>query len=141
MDEPTKRYLAEIGRRGGMRSRRQLSADDARRMVQKREARRAVTAFERSSLATRAIQPPGLELVRDGIADLAAECETERALLVSIAAPMLRLLGVRLPTTIPDAEARLQQRLLAEHGDAAHARYNALIRRIVSFQRAAVCVN
>ncbi len=141
MDEPTKRYLAEIGRRGGTRSRRHLSPDDARRMVQKREARRAVRAFATSHFATSVPELPGVEFVRDGIADLAAERETESALLVSMAAPRLRLLGVRLAATIPDAEMRLQKRLLAAYGDAAHARYNALRRRIVSFQRAAACVN
>ena len=141
MDEQTKRYLAEIGRRGGTRSRRQLSGDDARRMVQKREGRRAVDAFARSPLATRSPEVPGIEIVREGIADLASERDTECALLVSIAAPRLRLLGVRLPATMPDAEHRLQLRLLAAHGDAAHARYNALVRRIVSFQRAAACAS
>jgi len=38
-------YLAEIGRRGGRRSRRVLSPETARRMVQLREARRAFTRF------------------------------------------------------------------------------------------------
>lgn len=137
MDEEIKRYLAEIGRRGGARSRRQLSPEQARRMVQRREDQRAANAFASSSFATHAPELPGIEIVRDGIADLANERETEAALLVSMAAPRLRLLGVRLPTTIPDAEERLQLRLLAAHGDAAHARYNALVRRLVSFQRAA----
>ena len=35
-----KRYMAEIGRRGGRRSRRVLSADSARDMVRVREAKR-----------------------------------------------------------------------------------------------------
>jgi hypothetical protein len=34
-------YLAEIGRRGGKKSRRRLSATEARRMVAVREARKA----------------------------------------------------------------------------------------------------
>lgn len=38
-------YLAEIGRRGGRRSRRILQPDTARRMVQLREARRAFKGF------------------------------------------------------------------------------------------------
>jgi hypothetical protein len=140
MNDQVKRYLAEIGRRGGTRSRRTLSGDDARRMVRAREARRRVSAFEASRLARHFPELPGLELVRDGIADLANARETESALLVSMAAPRLNLLGVRLPPTLPDAERRLQQRLLASHGDGAHARYNALVRRMVSFQRAAACV-
>lgn len=141
MDEPVKRYLAEIGRRGGTRSRRTLSAEDARRMVRIREARRAMTAFATSRLANRSPELPGVELVREGIADLAFARETECALLVSIAAPRLQLLGVRLPPTLPHAETRLQLRLLATHGNGAHARYNALVRRMVSFQRAAACAN
>lgn len=40
-----RRYLAEIGRRGGTKSRRQLSPEDARRMVRMREARRAFREF------------------------------------------------------------------------------------------------
>lgn len=40
-----KRYLAEIGARGGRRSRRTLSAEDARAMVKVREARRAFRRF------------------------------------------------------------------------------------------------
>jgi hypothetical protein len=36
-----RKYFAEIGRRGGMKSRRTLDADTARRMVRAREARRA----------------------------------------------------------------------------------------------------
>ena len=40
-----KRYLAEIGARGGRRSRRRLSPEDARAMVKVREARRAFRNF------------------------------------------------------------------------------------------------
>ncbi len=40
MDDSTRRYLAEIGRRGGMRSRRTLTPEQARAMVAAREARR-----------------------------------------------------------------------------------------------------
>ncbi len=38
-------YLAEIGRRGGRKSRRQLSTEDARDMVRVREAKKAFRAF------------------------------------------------------------------------------------------------
>jgi hypothetical protein len=38
-------YLAEIGRKGGKKSRRQLSCEDARAMVRVREARRAFRRF------------------------------------------------------------------------------------------------
>ena len=40
-----RRYLAEIGRRGGRRSRRRLDSETARRMVRLREARRAFRRF------------------------------------------------------------------------------------------------
>jgi hypothetical protein len=45
MDEAVRSYLAQIGRRGGQASRRQLSAEQARRMVAVREARRAYRRF------------------------------------------------------------------------------------------------
>jgi hypothetical protein len=38
-------YLSEIGRKGGAKSRRHLSAEDARNMVRVREARRAFRAY------------------------------------------------------------------------------------------------
>jgi hypothetical protein len=40
-----KRYLAEIGARGGQRSRRTLTSADARAMVKVREARRAFRRY------------------------------------------------------------------------------------------------
>jgi len=43
--DPVRRYLAEIGRRGGRRSRRTLDPDTARQMVRLREARRAFRRF------------------------------------------------------------------------------------------------
>lgn len=41
MDAATRKYLAEIGRKGGTVSRRTLDPDTAREMVRVREARRA----------------------------------------------------------------------------------------------------
>jgi len=83
---------------------------------------------------------PGVDLVRQGVADLARGVESPEALLVSIGAPRLRALGIDVAGTLPDAEHRLYQRLAVEDPDSAHARYNALIRRLVSFERAAECV-
>lgn len=40
-----KQYLAEIGRRGGIKSRRKLDHDTAKGMVRVREARRAFRRF------------------------------------------------------------------------------------------------
>lgn len=41
MTDEIRKYLAEIGRKGGKKSRRHLDADQARAMVRIREARRA----------------------------------------------------------------------------------------------------
>ena len=45
MKESVREYLATIGRRGGLASRRRLSIKDARNMVKVREARRAYKKF------------------------------------------------------------------------------------------------
>lgn len=45
MDEATRRYLAEIGRKGGKASRRALDPEMARTMVRVRDARRAYRRF------------------------------------------------------------------------------------------------
>ena len=84
---------------------------------------------------------PGSELIEQGIRDLASGAETVESLLVSLSAERLRALGIAVPSAFADAELRLYQLLAAQHGDGAHARYNALIRRVVSFQRAAACAS
>ena len=45
MDRTIQRYLAEIGRKGGRKSRRRLDSETARAMVRVREARRAYRKF------------------------------------------------------------------------------------------------
>ena len=45
MEQNVKAYLAEIGRRGGRKSRRVLGTETARAMVRVREARRAFRRF------------------------------------------------------------------------------------------------
>lgn len=82
---------------------------------------------------------PGADLIAGGLEDLAGGRETANALLVSIGAPRLRSLGIELPVTIADPELRLYRLLAADHGTAAHSRYNALVRRLVSFERATAC--
>jgi hypothetical protein len=84
---------------------------------------------------------PGGELVAKGLRDVAAGVETVEALLVSIGAPRLTALGLTVERPLPDAEHRLYLALHAEDEDAAHARYNALVRLLVSFERAAECVS
>ena len=84
---------------------------------------------------------PGADLVERGVADLKARRETTEALLVSIGAPRLRSLGYDLPPSFDSPEHRLYLRLAEEKGNAAHSAYNALIRRLVSFERATQCAN
>jgi hypothetical protein len=83
---------------------------------------------------------PGADLVERGLADLARGHESIDALLVSIGAPRLRALGFTVARPFAGPEHRLYARLAAEDPDSAHARYNALLRRLVSFERAAECV-
>ncbi len=82
-------------------------------------------------------QLPGAELIEQALVDLAAGFVTTESLLVSIAAPGLRGLGFIIGAPIADAELQLYARLSARDGSAAHSRYNALVRRVVSFRRAA----
>jgi hypothetical protein len=83
------------------------------------------------------MQLPGADLVEQGIADLRARHETQEALLVSIGAPRLRMLGIDVPEPIGEPEHRLYGLLARDDTDAAHGRYNALVRRLVSYERAA----
>jgi hypothetical protein len=83
---------------------------------------------------------PGGELIRQGLEDLAARRESVEALLVAIGAPRLRRAGLDVPEHgLERPEHRLYQRLSHKEGAAAHSRYNALIRRLVSFERAFEC--
>ncbi len=83
---------------------------------------------------------PGNELILAGIEDLRRGTESVPALLVSIGAPRLRSLGFPIPNqTFLHPEYRLYELLRREDPDAAHSRYNALVNRLVSFERAAEC--
>jgi len=82
---------------------------------------------------------PGHDLVEKGLDDLARGERTVESLLVSIGASRLRRLGLVLDTPFAEAERSLYDRLAEEGADAAHSRYNALVRRLVSFERAAEC--
>lgn len=82
---------------------------------------------------------PGDDLVATGLRDLERGIESSEALLVSIGAPRLSRLGFAVVNPLPDAEHRLYALLAATDGSSAHSRYNALIRRLVSFERAAEC--
>ena len=85
---------------------------------------------------------PGDDLIDAGLNDLRAGRETVAALLVAIGSPRLRRLGLELPDQLPqNPEHRLYDLLAQNDPDSAHSRYNALIRRLVSYERAAECVN
>ena len=80
---------------------------------------------------------PGGDLIEKGLTDLRAGRETVEALLVAIGAPRLRQAGVDVPQHrwhLP--EHRLYDLLAKDDSDSAHSRYNALIRRLVSHERA-----
>ncbi len=83
---------------------------------------------------------PGADLVEDGLRDLVAGVDSVPALLVSIGAPRLRQLRIEVPGALSSPEHRLYLRLQETDPDTAHSRYNALLRRLVSFERAAACV-
>lgn len=81
-------------------------------------------------------QLPAGETIRQGLRDLEEGEETMQSLLVSIGAPRLRSLGIAVADpAFADPEHRLYSLLARESPDSAHSRYNALIRRLVSFER------
>ena len=83
---------------------------------------------------------PGYELIRDGVRDLREGRRSECALVVLIGAERLRRAGVDVPPVdVADPEHELYALLAHDGADSAHARYNALIRQLVSFERAAEC--
>jgi hypothetical protein len=86
---------------------------------------------------------PGAELVLSGLADLEQRRETIEALLVLIGAPRLRALGIPVPPSENEVspEHRLYQLLGAQDPRTAYGRYNALVRRLVSFEHALACAH
>jgi hypothetical protein len=83
---------------------------------------------------------PGHELILKGLDDLENGRETPEALLVSIGADRLRRAGVAVPQrTHPDPEHHLYAFLAGIDADSAHSKYNAMIRQLVSFERALEC--
>ena len=80
---------------------------------------------------------PGGELVAKGLADLDRGVESTEALLVCIGAERLRAAGIAVPAgPIHLPEHRLYASLAANEPDSAHGRFNALVRLLVSFERA-----
>ena len=82
---------------------------------------------------------PGADLVARGIRALRSGETTVEALLVSVGATRLRAAGLDIPPAPPlphSPEISLYLAIGADHPRDAHSRYNALIRRLVSFERA-----
>jgi hypothetical protein len=82
---------------------------------------------------------PGADLIRAGLADLAAGRETIESLLVIQARHRLLALGFDVPDIhLSQPEARMYELVERQVGPRhAHARYNALRRRLDSFLRSA----
>jgi hypothetical protein len=85
---------------------------------------------------------PGEDIINQGLADLRAGFETIPSILVSIGASRLRRSGQAIPAAaFSSPEHRLYELLKTVDSDAAHSRYNALIRRLVSYERAVECAS
>ena len=82
---------------------------------------------------------PGGDLVETGLRDLVKRAVSDESLLVSIGRPRLVQLGLDVPAGFDDPEHQLYERLSVRFGDSAHGRYNALVRRLVSFEQALAC--
>jgi hypothetical protein len=79
---------------------------------------------------------PAEELIRAGLHDLERGLESVEAVLVSIGTPRLARAGFPVRAPLPTLEHSLYLLLSEQYGAAAHSRHNALIRRLVSFERA-----
>jgi hypothetical protein len=81
---------------------------------------------------------PGEDLVAQGLADLAKGILTESSLLVLVAGPRLRRLGIEVPErTLGEPYEHALYSLIEERLDAgAHSYYNSLLRRIDSYAHA-----
>jgi hypothetical protein len=80
---------------------------------------------------------PGDDLVTQGVEDLNAGRRSVPGLVVAMAAPRLRRLGIEVPEgTDPIAAHRLYETLSAGNDPDPYRRFNALVARVVSFARA-----
>jgi len=82
---------------------------------------------------------PGADLVRKGLQDLSQERISVEGLLVLVAGPRLRRLGIAVPTcpnVVRPCEHRLYELLEESYGTDAYSRYNSLLRRMGSYARA-----
>ncbi len=82
---------------------------------------------------------PGADLIASGVEALQRGEPSVEALLVMVGESRLRAAGLELPqcpTLTHSPEIALYNAISAEHPTDTHSRYNALIRRLVSFERA-----
>ena len=81
---------------------------------------------------------PGCELIERGLADYAAGQVTPESCLLAVAWGRLQRYGLplpaRTPERFPEPELQLYELLQREGGDA-YSRYNALLRRLISFEQ------
>lgn len=80
---------------------------------------------------------PGEELVEQGLADLTRGEISDASLLLLIAGPRLRRLGIPVPERHSEQpfEHQLYERIEDRMGTAAHSFYNGLLGRIASYAR------
>lgn len=78
---------------------------------------------------------PGSELIEEGLRDLKENRTTEASLLLLVAAPRLRELGIDVPerSFARPVEHELYELIEERLGDAAHSHYNSLLRRVASY--------
>ena len=100
-----------------------------------------MTATSRQDTTRRSIRPdlPGADVVAAGIEDLRRGEFTVEALLVAVGAPRLRSAGLEIPDApgCPECpELALYSAIGEREAGNTHSRYNALIRRLVRFERA-----
>jgi hypothetical protein len=125
-------HFQRHGRVGGRR--RAASMSPAERSAVARRAAMVRWIRQRFGAASfAALGLPGGDLVDAGLSDLASGRTTAESLAVSLAAPRLRREGVPVGAPLEDPERRLFRQLSRTDGDLAHARYNAYLRRLVSF--------
>ena len=81
---------------------------------------------------------PGNELVSQGLADLALGQVSDYSLLLLVAGPRLRRLGIAIPErlVLKPYEHALYARIEERLGVGAHSYYNSLLRRIDSYAHA-----
>ncbi|MFN0126006.1 MAG: hypothetical protein ACKV19_04900 [Verrucomicrobiales bacterium] len=82
---------------------------------------------------------PANEIIQQGLEDLAQGRASVAAYLVKIASRRMQRCGIEVPVTDDEAlnaDHELYAVLGREYGDEAHNRYNALLRELVSFERA-----